>query len=277
MRTTAVVVALLTMVLTACSGSSTDTTAEAASAAESAVARANGEDGLDAAPADTTLAATKVEGDAASDGAGITVRGAGEATGTPDVVRVTVGVDVRRPTVQDALDRANAATQRVLDGLDDEGVAKDDRQTRQFSIRPEYDDGDADGTPRVTGYGVSNLVEATVRDIDRVGAILSAVAEAGGDDVRIQGVGFDLEDDGEQVAAARRAAFADARATAEQYAELAGAELGPLISIEDTSVNSPRSAEVAQAALSAAAESAVPIEPGEQQVVVQTTVRWSVQ
>lgn len=206
--------------------------------------------------------------DRGSVGAGLTVSGSGEATGMPDVVRVTVGVEVERSTVQEALDEANAATEQVLRTLDGAGIAEDDRQTREFSIYPVHGE-----SSQVRGYAVVNLVEAIVRDIERVGEVLQAVADAGGENTRINDVRFDLEDDGEQLAAARRAAFEDAQATAEQYAQLAGGSLGALIGIEDATVTTPRSAErLAQAATT---DMDVPIEPGEQQVVVRIVARWA--
>ena len=219
--------------------------------------------------------ATVTTGETGGVAAGITVSGAGQASGTPDVVRVTVGVRVVRESVDEALDAANTATERVLAALDDAGIPAEDRQTRDFSIVPEYGGESPNGAPQIVGYAVSNLIEVRIREIDRVGAILTAVADAGGDDARIQGVSFALENDGEQVAAARQAAFADARTRAEQYADLAGVSLGGLIGITDMTVSSPRSAEALGAA--ATAEDAVPIEPGTQQVTVSVTVRWALE
>lgn len=213
-------------------------------------------------------AGTAGPGGAAMDG--VTVTGAGEATGEPDVLSATVGVEVERDDVQQALDDANAATEQVLAALDDAGVAEQDRQTRDFAVRPAFGPEGQEG-----GYTVVNLVEATVRDVDRVGEVLEAAVAAGGDDARVQGVRFDLEDDRDQLAAAREAAVADARASAEQYAELAGVELGELLAIDDRSVSSPRRAGGEEMAMDDAAASPVPIEPGERAVVVQVTARWS--
>ena len=248
MRLVAVTVAALALGTVACSSDPSTTNASASTP-------------------DVALAAS-VDG-GGSVGAGLTVSGAGEATGMPDVVRVTVGVEVQRDTVQEALDEANAATEQVLRTLDDAGIPEADRQTRDFSIFPVHTE-----SSQVRGYTVFNLVEATVRDINRVGEVLQAVADAGGDNTRIDGVQFDLEDDGEQLAAARQAAFDDARATAEQYAQLAGGSLGALIGIEDVTVSTPRSAEFEERA-AIAADMDVPIEPGEQQVVVRIVARWA--
>lgn len=202
---------------------------------------------------------------------GITVSGAGEATGEPDVVRLTVGVEVERGSVEDALEDANAATQRVLAALGEAGIPEEDRQTRDFVIHPARD---RDG--EVRGYAVRNLVEATVRDVDAVGQVLADAAEAGGDDARVQGLRFELEDDGEQLRAARQAALDDAREKAGQYAEMAGVTLGELVGITDQTVRSPRPA-TPDAAREAPAAQPVPVEPGHERVVVQVVTRWTLE
>ncbi len=282
MRTPAVIITLLALALALASCSSAATEGEAAatgdgdSAAEPAVEVAPQAVGADDAIASSGEVAAVTAGETSGVSSGITVGGAGQASGAPDVVRVTVGVRVVRQTVDEALDAANAATERVLSTLDDTGIAAEDRQTRDFSIFPEYGGESRDGPPRITGYAVSNLVEVKVREIDRVGAILTAIADAGGDDIQIQGVSFALEDDGEQIAAARRAAFADARDRAEQYADLAGVSLGGLIGITDVTVSSPRPVETLGAE-AATADVAVPIEPGTQQVTVRVNVRWALE
>lgn len=223
-------------------------------------------------PVEEGLAAQHASTDRGAARDGITVVGSGIASGEPDVVRIVVGVEVRRDDVQQALDDANAATEQVLQVLDDEGIADEDRQTRDFSVRQAYR-GEHDGVPRIEGYTVRNLVEATVRDVERVGAVIQSAADAAGDDARVQGVSFALEDDGEQLLAAREAAFADARDKAEQYARLNDAELGELVAIEERDMSTPRRATMDEAADAAA--SSVPIEAGRQDVAVHVTVRWS--
>lgn len=229
------------------------------------------------ASAASTPAPPNGDGEVSGPAGGITVTGRGVASGIPDVVRVTVGVSVERDDVQSALDDANTATEAVIAALGDNGVGESDRQTQQFSLNPVHDQqGD---TPTITGYQVANTVEATVRDIDTLGDVLSAAAAAGGDDATIWGVSFDLEEDGTQIAAAREAAIDDARATAQQYADLTGVTLGEPIGITDATISSPLRAQAEMDGADTAQDMAladVPIEPGEQDVVVSVTVRWSV-
>ena len=46
----------------------------------------------------------------------------------------------------------------------------------------------------MTGYEVTNMVTAKIRDIDKVGAIIDAVAAAGGDFTRINNIAFSVDD-----------------------------------------------------------------------------------
>lgn len=212
---------------------------------------------------------------------GITVIGTGRISGEPDTLRATVGVEVERPSVEGALDSANAAASRVTGALREQGVEERDIQTTEFSVRPRFGEPSVQPQPggpqddsEIRGYVVTNLVEVTIRDMERVGEVLQAAVEAGGDAARVQGVRFTLEDNEALLQAAREAAFADARQRANHYAQLADRELGPLISLsEETESDPPRPME--GAAAEGAAAQAVPVMPGEEEVSVRITAVWA--
>ena len=79
---------------------------------------------------------------------------------------------------------------------------------------------------------------ASVRDLTKAGATLSAAVDAGGNAVRVDAVSFALEDTNGLVAGARKGAVDDAKAKAEQYAAAAGRSLGAVQSISEV-VTSP--------------------------------------
>lgn len=206
---------------------------------------------------------------------GVTVTGVGRVSGEPDVLWVTVGVEVAAARVQQAVDDANAAADQVLTALRGSGVADEDIQTREFSVQPEYRYPD-NAPPEVTGYRVSNLAEAKVRDLARVGEVLSAAVGSGGSAARVHGVSFALEDNEALLEEARAAALAQARTKAEQYAALAGHQLGELVSVEEaTSEVPPPVPFAAEEAAAAAGGSPIPIAPGQQEVAVSVTAVWS--
>lgn len=232
-------------------------------------AAACGGDGTEEEPA----AAQAVEGGVAQV-EGVTVEGEGTARGAPDVARTTVGVNVTRPTVEEAVAEANAAAEAVLAALRAEGVAPDDIQTTQVSIRPEQRFFE-DRPPEVSGYTVTNMVEVTIRDIDGVGQVIAAVAAAGGDATRVEQLVFEVDDDEALRAEARAEAFANARRKAEQYAELADATPGGIVSIsEQQTQGGPMPFAVAEDE-AAGQSSPVPISRGQQEVSVRVQVVWS--
>ncbi len=212
---------------------------------------------------------------------GITVIGTGRISGEPDNLRATVGVEVERPSVEGALDAANAAANRMTSALRGQGVEERDIQTTEFSVRPRFGEppvqpepGEPQDDSEVRGYVVTNLVEVQIRDMERVGEVLQAVVEAGGDAARVQGVRFTLEDNEELLQVAREAAFADARRRANHYAQLADRELGPLVSLSEA-VESDLPRPLEGAAAEGAAAQAVPVMPGEEEVSVRITAVWA--
>src|SRR3712207_6901385 len=66
-------------------------------------------------------------------GAGVEVEGVGTVTGSPDVLRVTIGVETTAEAVDVALQDASAAARRVLEAVRAEGVAEDDVATVNVS------------------------------------------------------------------------------------------------------------------------------------------------
>ena len=75
---------------------------------------------------------------------------------------------------------------------------------------------------------MDNTVNVEIRALDKVGTIIDAVAVAGGDLIRVQGISFTLEDPSQAKADARQKAVAEARAKAVQLAEQFGVKLGHL-------------------------------------------------
>lgn len=204
---------------------------------------------------------------------GISVSGRGEVFGTPDTLTVTIGVSVARPTVSEAVDVAAGRAADLIAALQGFGVAEEDLQTSNYSIYPEYDYRENE-TPRITGYRVENTLNVKLRDLDRAGEVLDAATAAAGDEVRVNGVSFALEDNDALLTAARAAAWEDAKAKADQLAELAGVTLGAPLSIAETVGNYPVPA-FARGEL-AAADEATPIQPGEETVSVDLTVTFGI-
>jgi uncharacterized protein YggE len=125
------------------------------------------------------------------------------------------------------------------------------------------------------GYDVLQTLAITLRSIADAGATISDAAAAGGNATRINGVSFAIDDNTAVLNQARDAAFADAKAKAEQYAKLAGRSLGKVSVITEGSTDTGGGVVYPMyATRSQAAGSPVPISAGSQQVTVTNTVVW---
>jgi uncharacterized protein len=203
---------------------------------------------------------------------GISVTGMGEVTGTPDTVEVDLGVSILAPTVAEATSLAAEKADSLIAALTSNGVAREDIATTDYSIYPEYDY--STNAQRLLGYRVSNTVRAKIRNVQETGAVLDSVTTAAGDEVRISGLRFSIEDNAELITAAREAAWNDAFAKATELAELSGQTLGAATSISETVSNPP--VPIPYAADEAGAERAVtPIEPGTSAVTITLQVEFA--
>lgn len=202
---------------------------------------------------------------------GIVVTGEGRADAAPDLAVVRVGVEARRPTMAEAREANATAQARLLEAVRGLGVAPADIQTEQLSLQAEYDYTDAGRQLR--GYLATNMVRVRLRDVSRAGAVVDATIAAGGDEARVDGVSFEIEDPTALRVEARRRAVADARVKAEQLAAEIGATVGEPIFIEETGVAVPGPVMMRMAA---GADAATPVEAGTLETSVSVRVRWAI-
>jgi uncharacterized protein len=183
----------------------------------------------------------------------ITVIGTGTATGTPNQLVVSMGVQVSSGSVSAALDAANQVVSQVSAALTGQGVAAADIQT--------------------TGQ-VTESLTATLNEISAAGRQIEDAVRAGGNAITVDGVSLNLTDDGPLLSAARASAMRDARTKAGQFARAAGQPLGPVLSITPVASSSPPV--FAPNSAASAGPAAVPISPGSQQVSVSVTVVYAI-
>lgn len=204
----------------------------------------------------------------------ISVVGVGRASASPDIARITLGMDIVNPRLSAALTEVNRKTAAIMAALEKAGVQKKDIRTAEFNVFPQQAYSPSGPGP-ITGYRVINTMRVTVRDLDNAGAVLDAAINAGAN--TIQGLVFTIEDVKPIEANARKDAMADARAKAEALANEAGAKVGRVLTISEIIASSP--APVFQAAVPAAEGmgGGVSIAPGTQDVTVQVQVTYEIE
>lgn len=208
---------------------------------------------------------------------GITVSGTGEATGSPDVAFVELGVEVRNPDVGRAVDEANQVAAGILANIIDVGVPEEDIQTVNFNVfRQEARDPQTGQISDRTVFVVSNTVRVKVSDLDLVSEVIGAGLDAGANTV--QGLRFGVEDPTALQEEARRKAVQDAQARAEQIAEELGVTVGKPVAVQEGGVAIPqlRQAVALEAFAADTAASAPPISEGQLSVTVGVSVTFEI-
>ena len=208
--------------------------------------------------------------------AGITVMGVGQISGTPDIARVTVGVETQGNDVKQVVTDNNTKMTALINALKGAGIAAKDIQTMNYSVyveNPQVRDMPGEQvTPANLIYHVTNQVQITVRDITKLSSVLDLSVDNGANS--IYGVSFDVSNPVALEDQAREIAVADAKARAEKLAKLQGLTLGNVIRVDEISampgpLYSAR--DMAQGAGGA------PIESGSVQVTINLQVTYGIQ
>jgi uncharacterized protein YggE len=160
----------------------------------------------------------------------ITVVGEGQVSSTPDIAVIYIGVEVSEFDVKVATAKATKDMNALLAALKGEGIAEKDIQTSYYSVYVDRPYGPQGPTGEVM-YQVSNNIQVTVRDLDKVTDILGVAIEAGANN--IGSVEFRLSDTGKLQSQARAKAVEKARAKAGELAELNGVAVGEVVSISE--------------------------------------------
>jgi uncharacterized protein YggE len=201
----------------------------------------------------------------------VVVIGEGSITVSPNYAQITSGVTTDAKTVKEASDANTKLMNAVMQALLDFGIVQKDIQTSRFSIEPIYTSQSSSAPAKLSGFRVSNQVQAKVREISQVGEILDRMIKAGATDVG--NIAFLVSEPQRAIDQAREDALADARRKAELYARAAGIRLGRVAWITETSNYMPVGP---TSILAQRQEKPVLIEPGEQTLRANITVGFDI-
>ena len=206
----------------------------------------------------------------------VTVVGNGKVTGVPDTLSASIGVEAQAPDVSAAINEASDKIAKITDAAVAAGVDRKDITTQQVNVSPRYSTpGTEGGTATISGYEATNTISVKMRDLSKASKVLGDLVTAGGNNTRLSGVGFFIDDDSALMRNARDAAFADAKARADQYARLAGDKLGKALVITETNTVDAPQATTFRGAPDSAAAAPVPLEPGQQTLTYRVTVKFA--
>ena len=201
----------------------------------------------------------------------LTVSAVGSVKVVPDAVKLMGLVTVLDGTNASALAKANIASAAVRKALAANGVSTKDIATTSLTVLPEYNYTQDKGSVQV-GYRASQSFTVVVKNATNSGAVVDAIAAAGGDYLQLQGVSPFVLDSSKATESARAAAVKNAKAKAASYAKLIGVKLGKVNYLTEGSASyNPPIYGVAKAS----ADAATVIDLGTQDVSVSISVQWA--
>ncbi|QCW51190.1 DUF541 domain-containing protein [Nocardioides dongxiaopingii] len=199
-----------------------------------------------------------------------TTTGSGRVALPRSVAVVRVTATHRAATLVGALAGAESAraavvevARRHVDPADAGAVA-----TQSLDIWQTTDD-----QGRRVGHEARHALSIRAASLDAAAALVQALADEVGDRISLDGVSPAAVPSEEDHRTARERAFADARATAEHLAELAGAGLGSVVSVAEGAARGGARGGAADARL-ASAKTPVGLEGGEEDLTAAVTVVW---
>jgi hypothetical protein len=166
------------------------------------------------------------------DGTLLAVSAHAEARRVPDIATVSAGVVTQAADANEAMRENAVRMARVVAAMRAAGIAERDVQTAGVNLQPQYRYAE-NQPPVVTGYQATNTVNATVRDIGRLGRVLDALVASGAN--QINGPSFDVDRKEEAVDEARLGALDIARRRADMYARTLGLRVRRIVSIDEGS------------------------------------------
>ncbi|MBI2003716.1 MAG: SIMPL domain-containing protein [Parcubacteria group bacterium] len=211
------------------------------------------------------------------------VSGEGKIVAVPDIARISIGVLTEGGKNLADLQKQNTEkTNRIISYLKGQGIDQKDIKTEYYNISPRYQYFSCPPVPlgvesrpcppsEIIGYSISQSISVKVRDLSKVGALLTGVVEGGANNV--SGPNFTVDDPAALENQAREEAVKKAKEKARSVARAGGFRLGKVISIQEGFVSPylPIAFEARGGAIPSPS-----IEPGSQEIVVNVTLVYEI-
>lgn len=146
----------------------------------------------------------------------IQVTGQAKVSEAPDRVYIDIGVTTQAPKSEMATAQNAAHVSAVIAAVKRAAGPGAQLTTTQYSVSPNYRYSREGGTPTITGYTASNVVQVRLDELGRVGKVIDAATQAGSNNV--QDIRFALRDAEIPRAEALRQAAQNARRDADALA-----------------------------------------------------------
>jgi len=205
----------------------------------------------------------------------ISVAAEGKVSTPPDIASMSFGITTgRQQTAKAATDNIKKNMTNIIAAVKALGIEEKDIATESFYLSPEYDYTTSGQIPR--GFQASQTLRVKVRDLDKVGDVLTAATAAGAN--QAGGINFSVDNPDAVKAQAREIAIKKAKAKAEVLAKNLGMSLGRMVAFSEDGAYAPPMPIMGRANFDAGAdgvkEQSMEIPAGEQDIVSNVTITY---
>lgn len=193
----------------------------------------------------------------------ISISRTGKIEAEPDMAEIVLSIWIEEVRANKALEKIKERLNDIMAAAQNEGIAKNDVKTMSYQITPQYDKNIFSSIEKPKSYVVSQSVMLTVRKLDQLGSLLGKLSAI--DSMNIQSTSFTSSRIEELKREAIVKAAEEARLTATELAKAAGAKLGKVLTIQESSTFQPYMREQSRNTLMkavAAYDSEVPVSAG---------------
>jgi uncharacterized protein YggE len=191
----------------------------------------------------------------------IGVSGQGEVRAEPDRATVTLGVESRKPKLDEARAEVAKTVEAVLKLTHDLKVDPQLVRSTRINVQPEYNWNPQANERNLIGYYVARQVEVELHDLEKLGQLLERATDLG-----VNQMGDPRLDSSKRQDLVREAlakAVVDARQNAEVIAKAAGAKLGTARTINANTEFTPPPMPMVRAVAMDAKAAGAPYQSGE--------------
>lgn len=107
----------------------------------------------------------------------MTVTGIGTVSAQPDVAKINLGVETQDLELTKAQQENAQTLNQVIDSLVQMGIPRDNIQTVDYYIYPQYDY--VDGKQEFRGYQVTHTIQVTIKDLSQTGKVIDTAVQNG--------------------------------------------------------------------------------------------------
>ncbi len=155
----------------------------------------------------------------------VNIEGVGTAHTKPDLAKISFSVESKQAVLADAQNENTKRMNNLLGKLVAMGIEQKDMQTSSYNSYEDQRYNDKTGVYDVYGWIVSQTVDVTIRDLEKVSSILTWLGQ--NEATNISGPYFSVQDDSAAQQEAREKALTDAKQKADSIAKQLGIKLGP--------------------------------------------------